>query len=101
MRRMRDDAGLTAAEVAGRRDRTTQWLTEIERGNSNVTLYDAIRLARIYDCPMEAFVTPGVTRSAFRQPVTIADWKMVSPPAPKRAMAHYSLDSLFMDAEGE
>lgn len=97
LRRAREDAGLTANEVATRRDRTTQWLTEIERGNSNVTLYDAVWLAKIYATPLESFVMPGVNPSAFRVPVTMADWKAMYPSQPKRASAHYSLDSLFED----
>lgn len=98
MRRAREDAGLTTTDVAHRRGRTPQWLSEIERGNANISFYEAANLSRIYGTPIEMFVGPAVAPSTFRLPQSLADWQAMYRQLPGRAYAHYQLDELYNEA---
>lgn len=100
MRRVREDAGLTTTEVARQRGHSPQWLSDIERGEANITLYEAAHLARIYGTPIELFIGPTVAPSAFRLPVTLADWQAMYRDQPGRAAAHWQLDKIYNDAAG-
>lgn len=99
MRQAREDAGLTAREVATKRGRSPQWLSDIERGGANTTLYEAAHLARIYGTPIEMFVGPTVAPSTFRIPQTLSDWQAMFRNQPGRAYAHYQLEEIFTEAE--
>ena len=98
MRRAREDTGLTSTEVAHKRGHSPQWLSDIERGGANVTLYEAAYLARIYGTPIEMFVGPTVAPSTFRLPQTLADWQAMYREQPGRARAHYQLDEIYNEA---
>ena len=95
MRRAREDAGLTTTEVARKRGHSPQWLSDIERGEANITFYEAAYLARIYETPIEMFVGPTVAPSSFRIPQSLTDWQAMYRGQPGRAHAHYDLDEVY------
>jgi hypothetical protein len=97
VRQQREDARLTADEVARQRNHTPQWLFEIERGASSLSFVDAVELAAILGCPVEAFAPSHIQFSTFRQPETLGDWNTMYRDQPARAGAHFNLDRLFTE----
>ena len=99
VRQMREDARMTADEVARQRGHTPQWLFEIERGASSLSFIEAIAISKIFGCPVEMLANPTSTYSVFRQPSSLADWQAMYRDQPARASAHFNLDRLFDDTE--
>ncbi|MCL6548973.1 MAG: helix-turn-helix domain-containing protein [Alicyclobacillus sp.] len=49
IRRLREQKGLTLAEVGARIGRTKQWMSELERGNIKLTYETAVAIARVFE----------------------------------------------------
>lgn len=47
-REIRKEKGMTLEAAASKLNRTKQWLSEVERGNINLSYDEAVKLARVY-----------------------------------------------------
>lgn len=79
--------------------RSTSWLSFIEQGVNAPNIMDLMLLSEALELPMDYFLTDNEFVSSFRAPENEADWRMMFPGQPDRAMAHEGIDRIYRNAE--
>lgn len=94
--------GMTQKDLAEKFGKSNMWLSVIENGENSILLLDLLRVAQETGYDLSWFVQDLTdVQGKGHAPEGLGDWHALYPGEPSRAMAHYSVDAVFLGAPQE
>ena len=96
----RELKGMKGQELCDALERSTSWLSFVEKGINGVNIMDLLLVSEILEQPLEFFLSDRDLVRTNHAPESASDWRSLFPGQPERAAVHHAIDRVFRRADG-